>query len=272
MPTTIKVDDKEFMELLKKHEAFVDKSMPTLVRKYARICCVELANRTQPFSVGSGGGKAKDVGEEAVKKGVTTALPDKGFFQFITNETTSDRLRERLQGMIAGGKWRQFADVMISLGMWREANVVSRAQMPPTHQDQRSKNSGRAYSLPGKINISSSSVGPYIKQMQKRVGMSKAGWADCARQIGGLKGDGARGIPAFAKAKRHKTSGEVRDRSTDKTNPRFEMTNSIPWISRICPSREQAAAGSIARDKMIKEANKALNAAAKNQFEEIDPS
>ena len=268
MATTIKVDDSTLVQLLKNHEGFVSKTMPELVRKYSRIACVELANRTQPFSVGAKSEGAKKLGEDAVKIGITGVIPEKAYFQFIVDSTSNDTLRERLQGYVASGQWKKFAEVMVSVGMWKEAKVISGREIGTIHKQHRSKSTGRALSTKGKMYLAKSGPDAYIKKIQKRVGLSKSGWADAARKIGGVKGDGARGIPAFAKAKRHKSAGGITDRTKDKTNPRVDMQNDTPWVSRICPRSEQLIALQIARDKMIKEADMRLKSAAKNKFEE----
>ena len=58
---TLKSQDLDAM--LDAFGALQGKTIPELVRKNARLLAVELANRTQPFSVGKGGGaKGKEKG------------------------------------------------------------------------------------------------------------------------------------------------------------------------------------------------------------------
>jgi hypothetical protein len=115
------------------------------------------------------------------------------------------------------------------------------------------------------MNISTSGLQTYTNEIMRRVGLSKAAWADCARLIGGTKGDAARGIPAFAKAKRHAKSGKIIN-GIHKGNPYITMTSEIPWASRILRIDEIRFAHHIVRDKMIKMANKMIKHAAKTNF------
>ena len=77
-----------------------------------------------------------------------------------------------------------------------------------------------------------------------------------------MKGDGARGIPAWAK--RHKANNyKVTDNSGAK-DPSVTMTNTTPWVSRMLNARDQDNATNIAREKMIKAMNKVFSYVAKN--------
>ena len=269
MATTIKIDDREFINLMKNHEAFVSKTMPELVRKYSRIAAVELANRTQPFSVGNGaGGKAKELGQAAVSKGINTVIAGKSWMQYFADRSTNESIRERLQAMAAANDTRGFAEFLRSVGMSAPVEVISSGGIGKAHNDNRHKRTGRTFKRIDKIYLTKSGLDSYVKKMTRRVGLSKSGWADCARKIGGVKGDGARGIPAFAKSKHHKSAGAITDHTRDKDNPRIIMRNEIPWISRICPAIEQKNALTLARNKMLYEANRILRAAAKNNFQE----
>lgn len=265
----IKVNKTALQKKLERHEAYVKTSVPQLVRKYARIYAVELANRTQPFSVGKGAGaKAKKLGEDAVEKGITRVMPRREYFQFIVDSTESEAIKKRLQTLIASNQWQAFADAMVAVGMWKEARAVSGDEIKKTHQAHRNPKTGRTLGImrQKKMFLAGSEVDGYISEVKKRVGLTKSAWADCARSIGGVNGDGARGIPAFAKSKKHKTGGTAKDRTNGGKKPAIDMTNELPWASTACPPREQDTAGKIARDKMIKEAGKILDYLAKNNL------
>jgi hypothetical protein len=143
--------------------------------------------------------------------------------------------------------------------------LVEKGGLPSKHKDHRSQKSGRSWSPKRNMFIATTGLSSYIKQIQKRVGLAKAQWADCARQIGGIKGDGARGIPAFAKSKNHKTSGSIID-GLKSRNPSITMTSKLPWASRILPKDEIKFAQHIVREKMIKQASIMTRAAAKKNF------
>jgi hypothetical protein len=149
--------------------------------------------------------------------------------------------------------------------MVEEFQMVTNAMKPPLHKQYRSPTSGRSYSPRKDMFISSDRIQKYIKEVQKRVGYSKAGWSDCARQIGGVAGDPERGIPAFAKSKKHTSNGSIID-GTYAENPFITMTNNVPWTSKILPENQQFTAMARVRDKMVKQAQLMTSKAAKNNF------
>jgi len=142
--------------------------------------------------------------------------------------------------------------------------LSGKASIKNAHTSSRSKTTGRAYK-PRTLFLTED-IEKYSDEVAKRVGMSKAGWSACARLIGsanGLKGDGARGIPAWAKKKSHGNNGSIIDATRFGNNPHVVLTNNIPWISRICQKSEQDFAVRIASDKMLKSFAKALSEATK---------
>jgi hypothetical protein len=266
MARGFKVDALGLDTLLEEFQEYITIEMPQLVRKHARLLCVELANRTQPFSVGAKAKKAKDQGERAARRGVTTVIPKQDFYESIIDRTKSESLRARLRELVVGKRWEEFAKVMVKLGMWTDARVISQSQMKAQHNKQRSKKSGRAFALNRKANLPGGNVDAYIRKVIRKVGLSKSGWADCARQIGGIKGDGARGIPAFGKAKRHGKHGRIKDNTKNVKDPHIMVENTLPWVSRICDEQAQLYALSITRGKMFKEAEMIAKGIAKRSL------
>jgi hypothetical protein len=141
--------------------------------------------------------------------------------------------------------------------------LLSSGTIEAYHQQYRSKRTGHTISPRGEYTIAPTGFEPYLRQVAKRLGYTKSGWSECARKIGGVQGDGARGIPAFAKRQRGK-NWKVEDHSKDKGNPYFVMMNTTPWMSkRLLTDARQAEASDIAKERMIKAMNMALRHAAK---------
>ena len=146
MATTIKIDDREFVQLMKNHEAFVNKTMPELVRKYSRLACVELANRTQPFGVGKGAGdNAKKLGQEAVSEGIKSVIAGKAWMQHFADRSTNESIRERLQAMAGANDTRGFAAFLRSVGMSVPVEMISSGGIGKAHNDNRHKRTGRTF-------------------------------------------------------------------------------------------------------------------------------
>jgi hypothetical protein len=272
MAAKIKSDTSELDEILANFKEFTSSTIPVLVRQHARLLAVELANRTQPFSVSATGQKISEAGKSAANKGkfavevgVTNVFRSRKTLQTVVDKTQNELLKKRLQDLINAGKNRSIGEVFKKVGMVNEYELISKSGLPAIHKSHRSKKSGRTWSPKKTMYIATSGSDKYIKEVQKRVGYSKSAWADCARQIGGLKGDGARGIPAFAKSKNHKSSGRIID-GISSSNPYITMFSNISWASRVLPESQVRMAQHIVRDKMIKQAEKMTKAAARKNF------
>jgi len=264
----IKVDASNLVSMLQRFEEVAGKSMPQLVRAHARICAVELANRTQPFT---GGGKnGPEVlarGTKYLKKDILKAVKDPEKLQEKAASIADASLRERLQAVISSGKESHIAALLKACGVIKEAfnfhPVNGNDHIRQIHSGNRSKRTGHTLSTRGEYYYSRKGIDGYVKTIAKRLGYAKSGWSQAARDIGGVKGDEARGIPAFAKRQKG-DNGKGVDKSDRKGDPHFVMTNSTPWVSRLLPIRRQQEATDIARGKMVKSMNTVLRYVAKN--------
>jgi hypothetical protein len=268
---SIRADTADLRAVLAKHSEFAQKTVPDMVRAHARLCAVELALRTTPFSVGSMNEKAKELGEKAVEWNIKRMIMDRKDFESFIGNFGNERLRARIQKLIAAGKWATLTEVLNRIGYAEKlggVDFVKRSGFAALHEKYRHKITGRTLKKTDKMHVATSSISGYVKKVQKRVGMSKGGWAQCARLVGNLKAgkngkaaDNARGIPQWVK--RHKHGGEVKDKTNNTKNPHVIMTNTFPWISRICPKVEQDKSVRIATQKMLESFVHALKAAAK---------
>lgn len=241
---TIEIDAKGLQELLKRFSSFTGKSIPDLVRAHARICAVELANRTQPYSVGKGVGKSSREKQKGyLHNELLKAAKDKGAIDLKADGIADEKLRASLRKSIADGDPAKIAVMMVKVGTIKHVGEFSTisgpAQIKPIHK--RSGRTGKTLSTRPIYHYASKGIDGYVNIIAKRIGYTKGGWAECARKIGGVKGDATRGIPAFAKRK-PANNGKVVDNSSSKGNPHFIMTNTTPWVSRILDIGEKAQA------------------------------
>lgn len=266
----VKVDSTNLKETMKRFEEATGKSVPDIVRASARICAVELANRTQLFSVGKGGGKATlEKYKGYLRKDLLKIVKDKEHLEEKAANIADAGLRLKLQEAIASGKTQTIAAMLKAVGTIKDTsqfNLVSGpGQIAPIHKSHRSKRTGRALSTRPLFHYAKGGIKGYLNVISKRLGYVKSGWAECAREIGGIKGDGARGIPAWAK--RHKGNNfKVRDQSRLKQiNPSITMTNTTPWVRRVLSGRDEKEAVDIGRERMIKMMNSVFSALAKER-------
>jgi len=233
MAAKIKTDLRELDEIIENFKQFKEKTIPVLVEQHARLLAVELANRTQPFSVAKGSGKvAHKLGKNAVENDLSKVFRTKLTLQAVIDKTQNEKLRNRLQKLLIKGDSRRVGEILKAVGMIKEYEIIAKSGLAAKHKQQRSPRSGRTWSPRNSMNISTSGLQTYANEIMRRVGLSKSAWADCARLIGGTKGDAARGIPAFAKAKRHANSGNI-IHGIHKSNPYIRIAASSCFFS-IC--------------------------------------
>ena len=178
-------------------------------------------------------------------------------------------MRAKLQAVIADGDERGIAALLKAVGTITDTShfkvVSGPSEMKSIHGPNRSKRTGRALSTRPDYYYAKSGITSYVNQVAKKLGYAKSGWAECARKIGGLKGDGARGIPAWAK--RHNAGNfKVSDNSSNKSNPHFIMVNTTPWVSRLLPPRDQDDASNVARGMMMKQLEKLMSQASRQKI------
>lgn len=267
MPVTIeatKLDD-----ILKAYSALTGKGLSQITRAHARICAVELANRTQPFTSGAGSGPARLKQsvfylEKQIRRPIRIKQDLDERFQKIEEE----KVRTRLTNLLNAGRYNVIKQILANLKIIKSPEhfkiINGQGKLAETHKNRRSTRTGMTYSRPGEINMAKSGIQTYINKVAKAVGYTKSGWAECARKIGGLSGDGARGIPAFAKRQRG-NNWKVDDNGADKDNPNFVMTNTTPWIRRLLATSDEKDALRIAREKMIKSMRRAIQQARRGE-------
>lgn len=262
MPITVNADNLK--SVMEQYATITGKGIPDLMRANARLCAVELANRTQPFSVGKiseAGTKAKTAGETRTANDIGKVIKTKSRLDEILANTQSDKLRASLSNLAASGRWEALKTIFEKIGFGAIEFLSGTEAFKSAHKYNRSRRTGQTFKKADKLYIAPAGLPAYIAEAVKRVGLSKSGWAECARQIGGVKGDAGRGIPAFAK--RHNAGfGKVTE-SINGANTSFTMSNSIPWADKVCRPTEQRTALTMAKTKMIEQMRRAIKAASK---------
>lgn len=251
-----------FDDMLDKFKQISDRAIPDLVRANARLVAVQLANRTQPFTKDPSSGPSV---LEKVSKGVSTdvrkVIKDEDSLEtYIHGAIQDDKIKERLLQVARAKRYDILAKIMFNCGIITSESNIFLLSGEDSHKATHLKfrdGKGKTFSPPGEKHISQSGLKSYIEAVLKRIGYAKSGWAECAREIGGIKGDGARGIPAFAKRQRGSNF------SVDKqAGPTYAMTNETPYIDKVCDSSQQNAAVNFASANLIKSLETAFRAAS----------
>ena len=132
----------------------------------------------------------------------------------------------------------------------------------------RTRTTGR-WKFLDKMFVSKETLDEYIQKAIKKVGIAKAGWANCALQLKKVnKGKLTQGIPPWVM--RHTgdfKNGNTEDLTSDIKNPRVVMTNTTPWANNVISENEQANAIAVVVVKMKNQLNRILKNRQKTPVE-----
>jgi hypothetical protein len=261
-------------------------SLAEVIRSQSRLVAVNLVFQTQPF----GGSKAtsgqdasgKTLGEGAIERDIrkvyktasdvfrdvakTSVQAARGFVSYIKSGRL-DEARKILQRV----NLRQHSEGAANLGSRLDSAFVSNFDGGQSHREALApmprRPRIRKNQKPLMIIQNIGALKGYVKEVQKRVGIAKSGWATCAIILGGTRGRSPtstgvsqQSVPAWVK--RHagnKGSGSVIDRSNSVGDAYVDMMNHVPWIRNCLNAGQQRAALDIQREKMEKAIDKALD-------------
>ena len=235
-----------------------EQTIPDAVVANARLLCVELARRTQPFGDDN---KARAAGEGRTTKDIGKIIKTEDQLTQMALEVDSEKIRNRLLFLITGGRFDVVQRIFSNIGFlntWGGMQIISGGDIKSTHNDSRIKTTGRTRARGWKLNIAKQGeLDSYIAEIIKRVGLSKAGWAECAKQLPQVvKGSMTRGIPGWVT--RHAGSGSVQDNSRNASNPSVKLTNTTPWADRVIPEKEFERAKAVVIVKAIEQMKRIL--------------
>jgi hypothetical protein len=246
----VKLEFLKFEKILTDYARIREITIPDAVVANARLLCVELARRTQPFGAND---VAKTAGVERTSRDIKKIIKSDDTLTAMSERVSEKRIRERLQALITAGRYDVVQRVFERIGYlrkWSGMQVVSGSTIKLLHQEARNPTTGRTKSRGTQLNIASKAdLSTYIEGVVKRVGISKAGWAECARQLRSVtKGSPTRGIPGWAS--KQTGHGTVQDQTNDPKNPTVILINHTPWVDRILPESQQLQAKDIVANKM----------------------
>jgi hypothetical protein len=260
----VKVETLEFEKLLKDYAEIRETTIPKAVAMNARLLCVELARRTQPFGNKTGGEK---IGEKAIAKDIyggrrssTKGKGRAGLFAHVTprqvayadNFSSSDYITVHATkgGSVYGIDRAHFLpDASTSdIASIHRANFVN-GRMSAAGGDTH--NIGR-WKFINKYFVPKSALEGFVAAQYAKVGIAKSGWAWCAKLLKNpVKGSATRGIPKWVT--RHLGDyglGQVVDNTDDKNNPRISLTNTSKYADKVISPVEQLNAAQIVARKM----------------------
>ena len=271
-----KFESVKFKQIMADYATIREVTIPDAVSLNARLLCVELARRTQPFGDNN---KARETGEKAItgdligrkrRVGIFGAIgaamsEEGGYSWYKTGDNV--RLFVGKDGFAYGTEKMMFRpDASTSeMRAFHKKNFVNGKM---SSAGSKTRNIGR-WKFLDKMFVSKETLDEYIQKAIKKVGIAKAGWANCALQLKKVnKGKLTQGIPPWVM--RHTgdfKNGNTQDLTSDIKNPRVVMTNTTPWADNVIPASEQLNALSVVGTKMRNQMNQILKKRQKTLVE-----
>lgn len=271
-----KFESVKFEQIMKDYAEIREVTIPDAVSVSARLLCVELARRTQPFGDDN---KARETGEKAITGDLIGRKRRVGIFGAIGPAMTEEggyswyktgdnvRLFVGKDGFAYGTEKTMFRPDASGSEMraFHKKNFVNgKASSAGSY----TRNIGR-WKFLDKMFVSKETLDDYIKSTIKKVGIAKAGWANCALQLKKInKGKLTADIPPWVI--RHTAdfkNGKTEDLTSDPKNPRVIMTNTTPWASSVITESEKHTAIGFVTSKMKKQIEYALKKRQKTLIE-----
>lgn len=262
--------------------SLVKKETSQGLKQFARVACVNLANTTQPYSQKGDKGAGRELGEKAVEVdiskvfyspepygGFVNGLSEAAHESFLARAARSKRgfdadaatlaFTNRVNGYAASGNTAALRKLAKDFN-WQ--GVLDQVD-PALHQAARrpprmkvGKSDTKMYLV---IGGKKTGIAAYIKQVQKKVGLTKAGWAKCAELIPlDRVSSVTRDIPAWVTRNIGRASGHIVDQSAARGNPKVQMTNATPWASQCISPSQAVVALNLARNKFVEYMNRQI--------------
>jgi len=174
MSATIALDRRKIDKALKLWGQLNKQDQVRELRKSGRALAVRLANVTAPFGMNQ---SAKKQGEGAVAKDIA----------LIVKPLNPFWMKEALKMRTASSEAFKAKFTTKNGRSWLEPNDVplDSSSIKQFHQRLRKKGSGRtAATEHGYMLLNQQKK--YVKETQRKVGIAKAGWAECAQTLGGF--------------------------------------------------------------------------------------
>jgi hypothetical protein len=274
----ITIDDRELQQALLRF--YKTKTPAQVLRAQARLMAVNLAFQTQPFggskAIGGQQESAKSQGEGTVASDIRKVIrtPADVYQQIEKQAIGAGRA---FYAMIKKGDFDLAKNLLIRLRVTgliqaqvgnMSGNFHKQALKPIPKRPRMAKRQE-----PLLITDEKTKLKAYVKEVQKKVGIAKGGWAACAMQLGGTKGRMETNVPGMqqqavpAWVKRHagkRAAGTVIDQADNFMVGKINMINHVPWVSNCLSDQQAQSAIDIQAEKMQRAMDYAFQADLKS--------
>jgi hypothetical protein len=274
MKITAMTDTSDLRGRLEDFARIVGKEKSEAVRQFARVACVNLATETQPFGKDADG---KAAGETAVARDIYKVYYPATGAKFLNQAVKVAEAHEAKKGR--SGSADKFKNRMLRYQMANDSAALTKIARDmkfrdvaldtfdsTRHKDSRDSRGRVRNAKPQLVIGAERELERYVEETQRKVGLTKAGWAVCAEAIPLNRTSSAtRGIPQWVTRNMSRASGSISDQSHDPNNPRVTMTNETPWTSQVLTPKAARQAMELARDNFVKYMNTAIKQTLRNE-------
>jgi hypothetical protein len=230
-----KFEAHKLESILKEYAEIRQVEIPQAVLINGRLLAKELARRTQPF------GTKPDAGRERVKNDIGKVIKEDSKIEEMIDKVNDGRIAARLKQLWNARRFDVLETVFRNIGFlnkYGDMQFVTDFKGP--HRANRDPRTGRTRGKTDALYIAASNIGSYVEEIAKRVGLSKAGWAVAAEGLPSTVANkrSSYDFPQFVKDNMSRGSGSAQNNTSNTANPTVTLTNSTPWVDRICPFSE----------------------------------
>jgi len=231
----ITIDDKKMRRKMQAYQRIVPKEITQLVRNGSRLLCVELAGFTFPTK--------KDHGESRIGKDVSK------IFTALNPEWWKKHLEKGFLRKAGADGFLTEPGQIVAMDL---------AAAKSFHTANRVFSKGRELSLNKKAAVQTKDRNRLVKELQKKVGLCKAGWAVAASQCRADVRQPMRGIPQWVTRNMGKAVAAVKENRMTGMSFRIDLTNRINYTDKLLSNKYRTIAQAIARGKFYKMMSKAI--------------
>jgi hypothetical protein len=257
----VKVDDRAWIAQVRRYVLLTGKSFKEVLKKESRLVAVRLAYQTQPFGNDN---SAKETGKSAVASDIRRVYKSTAdAFEAIANSPpVASGYKTRNPQQASRAFWFYAKRKQWSKANKILANVRARGYQstPMGAMDNGAKHRGARYGkrmrvsknqFPLLVVDSPNKLKTYINKIEKRVGTAKAGWAGCAKLMGGT-----RGIKAWVVSNSNSSKPTARamfNGSMSGFSGQYQVSNLVPWVDVCLTPSQRDEAVNIQKRNMMKE-------------------
>lgn len=213
-------DDKEWRRAIDRLSVVMRKDVPTITKQSAGRACVNFARTTAPFGF-SGDARMR------VVKNITSDV-SRVFrpIASVSNEL-EEKDRSRLSWLVMNKGPATVTKFLKSLGI----DIRFRKTAPVNEMKLQRNKSGRVpRGRKPEFAVPTETRARLIAKAEKRVGLAKHGWTECARM---LNRSALRVAPRWVKSSKGKPGAGTVVVTNRANGLGIQMTNNVPYVSRL---------------------------------------